>query len=69
METIVYEIELNDGRIFRVFCANSTQKRNVIASYNQIKDKVKTIRTITTGIHTAAQYEKIVAAAFNVPTI
>jgi len=33
METIVYEIELNDGRIFRVFCANSTQKRNVIASY------------------------------------
>lgn len=59
METIVYQIELNDGRIFRIFCANSTQKKKVIDSYYQIKDKVKEITTITTGIHTAQQYEKI----------
>jgi len=59
METIVFQIELNDGRVFRVFCANSTQKKKVIDSYYQIKDKVKEITTITTGIHTAQQYEKI----------
>jgi len=59
METIVFQIELNDGRIFRIFCANSTQKKKVINSYYQIKDKVKKITTITTGIHTAQQYEKI----------
>lgn len=61
METIVYQIELNNGRIFRVFCANSTQKKKVIESYHRIKDKVKEITTITTGIHTAQQYEKILS--------
>jgi len=59
METIVFQIELNDGRVFRIFCANSTQKKKVIDSYYQIKDKVKEITTITTGIYTAQQYEKI----------
>ena len=60
METIVFQIELNDGRVFRIFCANSTQKKKLIDSYHRIKDKVKEIRTITTGIHTAQQYEKLV---------
>lgn len=59
METILFEIALNDGRIFRIFCANSTQKKKVIESYHKIKDKVKEIRTIATGIHTAQQYDKI----------
>lgn len=57
METIVYQIELKDGRIFRVFCANSTQKKKIIAY--TVNDKVKEIRTITTGVHTTQQYEKI----------
>ena len=59
METIVYQIELKDGRTFRVFCANATQKKKVIQSYHQIKDKVKEITTITTGLHTAQEYEKL----------
>jgi len=60
METIVFEIELNDGRIFRVFCANSKQKKDVIGSYNQIKEKVRVIRTITSGVHTTEQYKKLI---------
>ena len=60
METIVYQIELNDGRVFRIFCANSAQKKAVINSYNLIKDKVKEIKTITTGIHTTPQYIKLI---------
>jgi len=59
METIVFEIELKDGRTFRVFCANSTQKKKVLESYYKIKEKVKEIRTITTGVHTTQQYEKL----------
>ena len=59
METIVFQIELNDNRVFRIFCANSTQKKKVIDSYHKIKDKVKEIKTITTGIHTVAQYENL----------
>ena len=60
METIVWEIELLDGRIFRVFCANGTQKRKVIATYSKIKDICKEIRVITNGVHTTKEWEKIV---------
>lgn len=61
METIIFQIEFNDGRIFRIFCANSAQKRKLINSYYKIKDKVKEITTITTGIHTLQQYEKLLS--------
>jgi hypothetical protein len=59
METAVYEIEFNDGRTFRVFCVNKNQKKRVKDSYYGMKDRVKEIRTITNGLHTATQYEKI----------
>lgn len=58
METIVFQIELNDGRVFKVFCANSTQKKRVIQS-SLTNDKVKEVSTITNGLHTAKQYEQI----------
>jgi hypothetical protein len=58
METAVYQIELNDGRIFRIFCANSTQVRKVNQSYYKIKDKVKEFKTITNGINTVNQFEQ-----------
>ncbi len=58
METIVYEIEFNDGRIFRVFCVNSTQKKKVINSYYKMSDKIKQINVITTGLHTADKFLK-----------
>jgi hypothetical protein len=58
METIVYEIEFNDGRVFRVFCANSTQKKKVIQSYYKIADEIKEIKVITTGLHTADKFLK-----------
>ena len=61
METIVYQIEFNDGRVFRIFCANLSQKKKVIESYERIKGKLKEVRVITTGIHTVAQYEKILS--------
>ena len=60
METIVWEIELTDGRTFRVFCADNTQKGNVIATYSKIKNICKEIRVITTGVHTAKEWDKIV---------
>jgi len=59
METGIFEIELNDGRTFRVFYANSTQKKKILNSYNRIKSNCKELRTITNGIHTVRQWEKI----------
>ena len=59
MESIVFEIKFNDGRIFRVFCANSTQIKRVMKSYHGFKSKAKEIKVITNGIHTTKQYEQI----------
>lgn len=55
METVIFEIEFNDGRIFRVFCANSSQKNRVLRK----RDNVKSITEIACGIHTTSEYEYI----------
>ena len=59
METIVFEIELFDGRIFRIHCANSKQKAAVVASYYESGHAIKAIRTLTTGLHTTKQWLEI----------
>ena len=59
METTVFEIELKDGRIFRVFCANSTQKKRVLSTIDKIKHLKPTIKAITNGIHTVSEWEQI----------
>lgn len=59
METAVFEVKLTDGRIFRVFC----EGRNQIKRFKEKVYKLEnfdTFKTITTGIHTIAQFEKIV---------
>lgn len=53
METIVWEIEFYDGRIFRVFCANRKEKEKII---NSNREKVKESRVITVWVHTTKQY-------------
>ena len=59
METTLFEIELIDGRIFRIFCGNSSQKRRFMASSYKIKHLVKSTKEITNGIHTVNEWEKI----------
>ena len=59
METIVWQVELFDGRIFRIFCANRTQKQKVINSYYKFSHLCKEITVITSGLHTLPQWEKI----------
>jgi len=58
METTVFEIEFNDGRLFRIFCANSSQKKRCLQTYNRLKETC-TIKVITNGIHTIKEFEKL----------
>tara|TARA_R110000751_G_scaffold6143_3_gene26669 strand:+ start:435 stop:629 length:195 start_codon:yes stop_codon:yes gene_type:complete len=62
METIVFELQLIDGRIFRIFCANSTQKKKVIDEYFKLKHSGVALKleTITNGIHTVKQLKEII---------
>jgi hypothetical protein len=58
METGIYEIGLSEGRIYRIFVANSTQSRKVMDIYYALEG-FKSIRVFTSGVHTAKQWESI----------
>ena len=66
METVIFEIKFKDGRTFRVFCANTHQKNQVLMSTDALKKKglVDSIISIVSGIHTVAEYKKIIADLF-----
>lgn len=56
MATRIIEVTFLDGRKFRVFCANSTQIKNMNFWYGLNKDKVKSFEFILNGIHTVKQF-------------
>lgn len=59
METILYQVSLKDGRVFRIFCANATQKRKTIQSFQDKRDKIETVTEVKTGIHTVKEWNEI----------
>lgn len=58
METMIYQVELNDGATFRIFCQNKTQKNRAIATFKKMD--IKLITPIVNGIHTIKEWEQIV---------
>ena len=58
METTLYKVTFNDGRIFKVFCANRHQKDRFFDSSIGIHNNSK-LETIENGIHTIKQWEQI----------
>lgn len=60
METSIIEISFLDGRKYRVFCTNSTQKKKMVIWYNSNKDKVKSFEFILNGIHTEKQFLNLI---------
>ncbi len=60
METILYEVEFTDGRVFRVFCRGSKEKQRFADSYNKVAHLFRSCRVITNGIHNLKEWEKIV---------
>lgn len=56
METVLYQVNLKDGRVFRIFCANSTQKRKTIQSFRDKKNEIEMVTEIANGINTAKQW-------------
>lgn len=58
METTLYRVNFEDGREFRVFCANKNQKRRMEMSFWGL-ESVCTKQELVNGIHTIEQWEKI----------
>ena len=65
METTIFEVKLNDGRIFRVFCANGTQKKKFRATICELKHLNPCVSEITNGIHTMLQWNNITKTHLN----
>ena len=62
METTLFQITFEDGREYRVFCANKAQKQKVLARVQALKEgpypNIKVTDNLN-GIHTANQWEGI----------
>lgn len=59
METRAFQIELKDGRVFRIFCENRSQIERFYKSAEKIKPQIETVKELTTGLHTVKQWEQI----------
>lgn len=61
METSLYEIHFKDGRIYRVFCGNKKQNKDILRFLfekgNEIKRGGQIV--VSNGIHTMPQFKKI----------
>lgn len=58
METSLYQITFNDGRIFKIFCANKRQKQRLHYLFYGIKE-VANCKVLENGIHNIKQFEDI----------
>lgn len=58
MQTGLYKIEFNDGRIFNVYCANYAQVERFNKLLIGLKN-VKEVSIISSGIHNIKQFEQI----------
>tara|TARA_R110000851_G_scaffold4520_3_gene18461 strand:+ start:215 stop:403 length:189 start_codon:yes stop_codon:yes gene_type:complete len=60
MQTTLYKIKFKDGREFRVFCANSSQKQRMHNAMHHLAQDC-TLTEVINGIHTVKQWEEITA--------
>lgn len=63
METALYKITFNDGRIFKVICMNKTQNDRIYATATAMlkHDPKAKVEALECGIHNVTQWEQIVA--------
>ncbi len=63
MQTSLYQITFKNGSMYRVFCANTKQNKDILRflSSQQALDQVKRKGAIvvSVGIHTMPQFKKI----------
>ena len=59
METTLYRVKFSDGREFRVFCANKSQKRRMHETARNLTGCSYQVEETINGIHTINQWEQI----------
>lgn len=59
METTLYGVIFNDGRVYRINCRGRNQKKRFWDKINSLKGQIKDVQEITTGIHTITEFEQL----------
>lgn len=64
MQTSLYKISLKDGRVFKVFCANRKQNKDMLFIITQLQCQHKIKRNgllvVEHGIHNMNQFKSII---------
>jgi len=64
METTLYKVKFEDGRMYKVFCANKKQKQRMFQSMwnlSKATNKKPVLTILENGIHDIKQWEQIIA--------
>jgi len=59
METTLYAVIFNDGRIYRINCRGKNQKQRFKIHVEKIKEQIKEVTEITNGIHNIKEFEQL----------
>ena len=59
METTLYEVIFNDGRIYRINCCGKNQKQRFKIHAEKLKEQIKEVMQITNGIHNIKEFEQL----------
>ena len=59
METTLYAVIFNDGRIYRINCRGKNQKQRLTIHAEKLKEQIKEVMEITNGIHNIKEFEQL----------
>lgn len=60
METILYGVIFNDGRVYRINCRGKNQKQRFKIHAEKLKEQIKEVMEITNGIHNIKEFEQLI---------
>ena len=59
METTLYAVIFNDGRIYRINCRGKNEKQRFKIHAEKLKEQIKEVMQITNGIHNIKEFEQL----------
>ena len=59
METTLYAVIFNDGRVYRINCRGKNQKQRFKIHTEKLKEQIKEVMQITNGIHNIKEFEQL----------
>lgn len=59
METTLFAVIFNDGRVYRINCRGKNQKQRFKIHVGKLKEQIKEVMEITNGIHNIKEFEQL----------